>query len=842
MFKKFAKKGVALFSACLIAFSAVGCFEPAKTKASYDIWTTYNTMKVVRESELNDNYVKMEKGINVKMAKGESEMGSFYVTTGDVGINDFNLLASDLENSNGDIIPVENMDVYAQRYIEVTWRSRNNTYEEYPLGCFAPDAIVEMDLYKNAKENKILPNSNQGFTIDFKTDRDTPAGVYTGTFYLSLDGQIEEIPVSVTVWDYTIPEIAKAASCVLIYEDSIKQGEMTSVQSEVDDWYRTYYEVALEYRINPYMVPESTKSPEKFVENVLRYYDHPNFTTFGLPHQTFLDPYSGSYDDQAGYFDNDVDGKKKLRYGDCMDYWYECLYLLGWKASETGVNYFEECYIYPIDEPNGPDELAIAIEWMKDLRQFRNDVADALVKDGAFDADDPIIASVRDIDIVCTALGDEPALAEFDIVYVPEPYEIEDYSIQTNIEKHAGNNNDNPIWYYTQIDKIGDGPNLFIDDFGVAGRLQGWMEKYYDIDGWLYWEFCCYLSKIAFVSGYEVVNPYEDHNRDAGSATGCAGGGYFIYPASKYGADEPIKTLRLLTVRDSYEEKETLTYLESIFESYEEYYGVDAGTFDINNVFKGVFDSLFCRSAIYRDDATFDACREILKDTIINAEQADNKFVYTMDYVGKDATYSFYTAPGYQVKVDGKVLTSKESGNGLKHTYTIDASNTAVLESVELVKDGQSTVMDLYEVSTEKAVDMLAEDFKVEVSKGSEVSNDGINFNFVVRSDNNDDYFIPQIKFTGLPSKFKVVEVDIKNTTDEAVKMYLRINYTDGTSEQKDIGLTANTYRTVEMLSRTKTEKQIASIAIRFENKTDVDGSLVVLGDRTITVSGIRVR
>ena len=121
-------------------------------------------------------------------------------------------------------------------------------------------------------------------------------------------------------------------------------------------------------------------------------------------------------------------------------------------------------------------------------------------------------------------------------------------------------------------------------------------------------------------------------------------------------------------------------------------------------------------------------------------------------------------------------------------------------------------------------------------------SKDDNNFNFVIKSNENDQYFLPQIKFTGVPSKFKVVEMDIANTTDVPVSMYLRISYTDGTSEMKDIGLTENTARTVEVLSRTKTEKEIAYIAIRFDNTKEVDGNIEVIGDRTITVSGIRVR
>ena len=844
MFKKLIKKGVALACGIVMSFSVVGCADVPESKVTYDIWTTYNTMKVIRETGLNDNYVKMEKGINVKMAKGEGEMGSLYVTTGDKGIDEFDLVPQNLTNENGDIFSVENMEVFAQRYIKVSVRSRNITYEQYPLGCYAPDAIVDIDLYRKNGEDKIMPNSNQGFTVDFKTTADTPAGVYTGDFQLVLNDDIIDIPVSVTVWDYTVPAESAATSCVLIYEDSIIQGEMTSVTEEVDAWYRVYYEQALEYKMNPYMVPESTKGPAKFVENVLRYFDHPNFATFGLPHQTFLESYSGTYADQAGIFikeDGSYDEDKADRYGDCMDYWFDCLYLLGWKAAANDVNYFEECYLDPIDEPNGADELLIALEWMEDLKQLKNDVADRLVKDGAFSATDPIVDSIRDIDIICTALGDEPALNKYDVIYCPEPYEWLEYSIQTNIEKHAAENN-NPLWYYTQIDKIGDGPNSFVDDYMVAGRILKWMQKYYNLDGWLYWNYNEYLQKIAFESGYKVINPYENIVRDSGSATGAMGDGYFVYPASKYGADEPIKTVRLLTYRDSQEDMDTLNYLESIYREYENYYGVDTGTFDVNTVLKGVYDRIFCRSTAYRDDAVFDECREILKDTILNATKNDNKFVYNLDYVGKTATYTFYTAPGYQIKVNGNVISSVASGEGLKHTFEMDASINAPLSSVQLVKDGESTTMELFEQQEKRALDMTASTFNVSVSEGSTMAQVGTGYRFTIKSSEVVEYFIPSIKFETVPETFNVIELDLVNNTDELVNMTLRIVDTNGIAYSADIGLTANTARMVEVINGLSEGRKVASVSIRFENRKEVDGEFVTIKDRLIEVNGIRVK
>lgn len=845
MLKKIFKRGVALSFALMFSMGVVGCDKPdaGEGEPVYEVWTTYATTKVLQDVQFNERYVKMDKGINVKMAKGESEMGSLYITTDNLRIKKFELIPQELINESGDVFSVEQMEVMVQKYIEVTAKSRGNFLEEFPVGCHAPDAIVDMELIKEAGENNVDKHSNQGFTVDFTTTADTPAGVYTGTFNLVVDDEILDIPVSVTVWDYTIPAKSTSASCILIYENQIVQGELTSVQEEVDDWYRIYYEQALKYKMNPYMVPESTKSPAKFVENVLKYYDDPNFNTYGLPHQTFLPTspvYNTGYADGAGYFNGADGATKRARYYGCMDYWFDCLYLLGQEAAETGKNYFEECYIYPIDEPNDEANLQIAKVWMEDLTKLRNDVADRLVNDGVLDTDSPIVASVRDIDIVCTAEGDEPGLEGYDIVYVPQLHEVEDYSIQTNIGQHADKYN-NDLWYYTQIDPAAPAPTNHIDDFLVSGRILKWVQKYYNLYGWLYWSYNTYMQIEGWGSNYAAINPYDEINRYMNGVIGAMGDGFFVYPASRYGASEPIKSLRLLTYRDGQEDMDTLNYLESLYREYETYYGVAEGTFDVNNILKGVYDKIFCRSTAFSDDEIFDECREALKDAVLRATKGDDKFIYDMQYVGKNATYTFYTSPEYQVKVNGTALDRVACGNGYKYSYTMDATN-GLLEDIELVKNGVTVeTIALYEKSTERAVDMQANDFGVTVSDGSTKTQKDTGYAFAINS-NLDDYFIPQIKFTSLPKTFDVIELDLANTTNQDVKMTLKIVSTGGIAFTKEIGLTANTSRTIEVWNGLAEGSRVASVNIAFENKVKVGSVFVPLGERTVEVMGIRLR
>ena len=849
MLKKILKKGASIGFALVFAMGAFGCDKTeGEWDTEYEVWTTYNTTKVLQDVQFNGRYEKMEKGIHVKMAKGEAEMGSLYVTTAEkYGVKKFDLVPQELTNENGDVFSVENMEVMVHKYIELTAKSRANTLEDFPVGSHIPDAIVDMELIKEAGENKIGKNVNQGFTVDFKTTEDTPAGVYTGTFQLVINHEIEYIPVSVTVWDYTIPADSTSASCILIYEKQIVQGELTSVQSEVDDWYRIYYEQALEYKMNPYMVPESTKSPAKFVENVLKYYDHPNFNTFGLPHQTFLpvNPvYNTGYANGAGYFDDDTDGAKRARYYGCMDYWFDCLYLLGQEAAKTGKNYFEEAYFYPIDEPNDKAALEIAKVWMEDLAQLRNDVADRLAN-GVLDPNDPeeakMLASVRDIDIVCTAEGDEPGLDGYDVVYVPQLHEVEDYSIQTNIGEHADRNN-NDLWYYTQIDPAAPAPTNHIDDYLVSGRILKWVQKYYNLYGWLYWSYNECMQVEGWGEDYKAINPYEDINRYMNGVIGAMGDGFFVYPASRYGASEPIKTLRLLAYRDGQEDMDALNYLESLYRNYETYYSVNEGTFDVNNVLKGVYDKIFCRSTAFSDDAVFDECREALKDAIMRATQGDDKFIYDMQYSGKSATYTFYTAPEYQVKVGATVLDRVASGNGYTYSYTMDATN-GLLEEIELVKDGATVEkIALYEKSTERAVDMYADDFAVTVSDGSTATKKDTGYAFEINSSILKPTFIPRITFTGLPKTFNVIELDLSNTTDKAVKMTLKIVSTGGIAFSKEIGLTANTSATVEVWNGLSEGSKVKEVRIDFVNGEGTGLSFRPLGKRTVEIMGIRLR
>lgn len=834
--KKTFMKVIALMCAFLLTFGA-GCknISPEVQKPDYDykLWTTYNTLKVVQDPALNGNYKEMPVAINLEMSKNESESGSFYLTTGKRDIKSFNLTVSDLINQNGDVFPTSQMKVYAQKYVEVISKSQGNKLEEYPLG-WQPDPLVPIELYKAEEEDKIGANCNQGFTVDFTTTAETPAGVYTGSFTLTLDDRTEKIPVSVEVWDFALPYKSAADSCVLIYDRQIVQSEGYSDGTEgFKEWQRIYYEQALEYKMNPYMVPNSLVSADAFLADVKKYWDHPNFATYGMPHQSFISSNSDVY----------------------FEYYYDCLYTFAEASAKDKVDYLSLAYFYPYDEPETTAALETCINWINNLRTLFNDVQTQIEADGIFekyDCDEEFTAqcknSLLNMNIVITAGGDEPVLQDYQFTYCPTINHWGDSMAIENLYSHA-EEFDTTLWYYTHIRPNYPAPTVHIDDFWLSTRIMKWIQKANNLDAYLYYDYCSSLWSNVKSQEFHGENRYEVVNKSPGLSAN--GDGFFVYPAQKYDADEPIVSMRLLAYRDGQDDLDMLNYLDTFYTEYENYYGVEEGSLDVNNVIRGLYERIFCNTTVYANDSlAFAQIRSSVKDLVLNAQKEDgNKFIYTVDYDGVNANYSFYTAPGYQVKVNGQILSNQTSGQGIKHTYSMNFSNTALLSSVEVVKGAEVEVMELFENSTTRAIDVTSSNFEVEVNGDSTITVNAENgsLDFVIKSkifgagkESQTMLFVPSIEFKSI-GDFNVFEYYCENKTNEDTEMKMCLVAVDGSTFTSDVGLPANTSRIISCPNRLN-GKQIMSVLIEFENVRTEGNLLIPLGDRTISISNVKVR
>ena len=823
MKKKHLKKFTSAAFSVVLFVSFAACEKtPADggdTSPVYETWSTYNTTKVMQSAAMNGNYAKIGGGITANTAKNETESAQFFITTGEKAIQSFELIAGELVNERGDKFPTEQIDVYAQKYIEVTEKTVGNNLTEYPVGWY-PDAIVPMDLYKKFGENSVAANSNQGFTVDFITPAETPAGTYTGNFTLKVDSENVSVPVSLTVWNFALPEHSASQSCILLYDNAIMYGEMTT---DTDEWYVKYYEKLLRYKMNAYTVPYSYKSPETMVENVIKYWSNPNFASYGMPHQSWIG---------ANY----------------MSYWHDVLYSLGENSTEDMILY-DKGYFYPIDEPNSEEQLAEARNWMERLQSLRRTVADELLNNGVFEEKteefkNRVIESLLNFQIVVTATGYEKGLAETDVTFCPNIDEYNPYGYQQGIQEHA-KSHDNGMWYYTANVPTTPFPTQHIDDHLVTTRIMKWQQKYYNLTGWLNWSANHTYKTTAFTHKVGNINPYEDPMRIFGPGNVSNGDGYFVYPAGRYEATEPIGSIRLTAYRDGQDDLDMLNYLDELYAEYEEYYGVSAGKFDVNNVLKGLYDQLFCRAIAFYADEQFFIARNSVAHEIENALCGKDKFVYTALYSGNYVNYEFYVADGYSVKADGVSLTGTQSGSGKKYEYCIDLTKKEPLASVVIADGENATEKRLYESSTLGAADVLSENYAISVSAGSEFRKGDSAVTFDVRSKifsgtTQTLRFIPHIS---LPAKetFKVAELDLVNLKDKDVTMKLVMISEDGNTCEADISLKAGRKQTVEMLNRLS-GKKIKGLRIEFLNVYTENGEVKAYADRQIGLSGVRYR
>ena len=193
-------------------------------------------------------------------AKGETDSAQFVVncdedvTSYDVTISDFTM--------GGNVIAKENVEICKQLY---SYCNEGGFHGTLGTGYF-PDALIPIEYIKNAGEDTIKKNTNQGFWLNVEIPADAAAGVYTATVTMEYNktGKIT-LPVTLEVYDFELG-ITEFKSCFLIWQGWLFYGELTSSNEK----YMDYYDKMLDYNMFAYTFPADT--PEMFVSYVREYY------------------------------------------------------------------------------------------------------------------------------------------------------------------------------------------------------------------------------------------------------------------------------------------------------------------------------------------------------------------------------------------------------------------------------------------------------------------------------------------------------------------------------------------------------------------------------------------
>lgn len=674
----------ALLGAAIACGGLVGCNPNAAPSANeIVIGSTYNTVKVLRDG----TYTDLGKSLAISMAKGETEGAQLMITPKrDVGA--YNVAVSDLVGALDAKIDKSAVKVYAQKYLEVTNKTANQNNTDYPIG-FYPDMLLPVDLAVEYGENTIDAGHNQAFTVEVTTTAETAAGNYAGTVTVTLDGKTETVPLTVTVWDVDITK-SYGRTAICWWPSALMWGELSFTPAT----YTKYYEKVLtEYRTNMAKLPYS-HDPVKMAKAAEKYFTHPDFTTYSIP-AVFT---------TSGQFNS----------GRFLDYMTELA-----KLSKPGKILLEKAFVNNIDEPQ-PAQYDQIVATRDAIYWCEEELISRLEADGYFAQYDSayktaFCKAVRNIPIVIavasTAVVDAIGADVDTYCAVIDQLDSERYReiYDAAAKETAANGHGGEKWYYTCVQPLYPYPTHHIDDALVGSRIMRWMQKAYDLDGYLYWSLGAFYS---LSDGWAWADPYNDPARyNVGGYNN--GDGYLVYPGAKYGQDVFLPSIRLTTLRDSQEDLNMLYELENLLSAYGTAYDLGNDYFDMNDLMQDIYDRLFTGTRYEKSDAEFYACRERLA-TIILQLKSDGKFVHKTTKNGTQATVELYLENGYTLTVDGQPLQpTATAGIGNKYVVTRTLDRRTVLDAQVLKNDAVVATRKITVGDKTAALDLSSESITV---------------------------------------------------------------------------------------------------------------------------------
>lgn len=388
-----------------------------------------------------------------------------------------------------------------------------------------------------------------------------PAGEYTGSAILSMNGRLSNFPVKIRIYDVQMPEQVHAESSFLIWYDHIAAGEGTTDAAMED----AYYSYLVEKRIMPYSPgPAITNNVSTYVDYMVENLaSNGKISSYALPYRK--DNTSDTAKLDAAYVTEVlkamVEKNIALR-----------------QAGDDSIDLFEKAYFYlgsicdePREENNDPADEALVLECDQIIADAKAALAPML------DAYPDLQKSFLGINHIVTT-NYYKAIDGGEHTYCPQFQ----YFGTTALRAHYAGEE---VWWYGCLSPQTPYPTYHLNDELITSRVLSWMQYDYNVSGTLYW--CVnYYYEIA-EDGNMVPRDVWNH---PSPIEGYAGDGYLLYPGADYGVYGPIGTMRLESIREGNEDYEYFWMFQQKIQEYNEAHGT---TYDANNLLNTYFSGLY---------------------------------------------------------------------------------------------------------------------------------------------------------------------------------------------------------------------------------------------------------
>ena len=201
------------------------------------LWWAEGAYKVMKDAPLPQT---PSKGIYLESARNEWE--SFILVSRPVhDLTNLNITLSDLKSKTA-CIPASAFTVRKVEYVPVT-----HPTDQYAYAGLWPDPLP---LFK--KGETLKSGENHPFWISIKTPEDATAGNYQGTVTLSGDGWSEEFPLTLNVWDFTLPHTPTMRSGFGLDFNNIATYNNLQTDAQKRKVFDLYMKAFADYKISPY--------------------------------------------------------------------------------------------------------------------------------------------------------------------------------------------------------------------------------------------------------------------------------------------------------------------------------------------------------------------------------------------------------------------------------------------------------------------------------------------------------------------------------------------------------------------------------------------------------------
>lgn len=518
-------------SACLaLLFTLAG----ATARADLHVWTVTETRRVLRDE-------RPENRPQARLAAARNEWEGFQILLrSSEPAQAVRIEPADLLGPGGAILRAADARLYRQHQIQLAEGTHRN--DRFKPGWY-PDPLIPtvhpltgkplVGARYTAMPFDLPANETHGFWVDLYVPPDAKPGVYEGTYRLrwiqGAQPHAHPLPVSITVWDFTLPEVptlvtafgSPAQRMRGYYRRRAQEGK----EPEPADWEAVETQCAQllsEHRFNatPWtrLAPErqpdgSFRIPQEQIRQLRQFVDryHVNAVQTVHPRSAVKDPHKQ---------------REQLH-----------AWLKAWDRAAAELERPHVLfYTYLLDEPNTEEAYREVQQWGRAIRQAKSALKVMVVEQTK--TQDPAWGDLYGaVDIWCPLF----------CLHDPE-------TAQQRLALGES------IWTYTALCQGRQPSPWWHLDYPLLNyRVPAWIAWGYRMTGLLYWGGMSYWDR--------VEDPWTDartYGRKPGQTKGPIfnGEGTIVYPARPAGYDGIVPSLRLKALRDSIEDYQYLDILQ----------------------------------------------------------------------------------------------------------------------------------------------------------------------------------------------------------------------------------------------------------------------------------------